>query len=555
MRRSCLHSRDLLAGVIAVAACLPNTVAYAQVPSGPAPVMDNPAAAGVEVMTRGPIHEAFAQPVNSGVVRPLLAPKKPPEPIDEVPPDAKPAGEQTAWIGGYWAWDDDRKNFSWISGVWRVPPPGQRWIAGYWTEVPGGYSWVSGFWSPVDQQEVAYYPEPPASLEQGPTSDPPSADVVWVSGCWRWTDAGYAWQPGYWAEAQPDWVWVSASYYWSPRGWVFRDAYRDYRLDRRGLLFAPVYFSSDLYRRPGYFYSPSVVIDSSLLTFYLFVRPNYSHYYFGDYYAANYDGLGIYPWFGVRRHVGYAYDPLFAYYGWRNRVSDPHWARNLQNWHAYYRAHPDQRLPHNLADARRIAEAGGQRRDRQFLNIADSLQNWRNRPGAVTRLDTVSPEQKTRFRETARLTRQFGTERSRMEAAGTATAGDQRGPSLDPNAAGKQNRPETLTLPRVARSLPQGAPTRMDGRARQVMKPILPSSPTQRTDQATSGIRRPSIPSQPQGREVEPRRAREQRQPQGAFQGGREQASPQSRRMEQGGGGDKPRGGDKGAQREGRGRR
>ena len=60
------------------------------------------------------------------------------------------------------------------------------------------------------------------------------------------------------------------------------------------------------------------MIDSSLLTFYLFARPDYCHYYFGDYYAASYDRLGIYPWFAVRGHRGYAYDPLFTFYSWRN---------------------------------------------------------------------------------------------------------------------------------------------------------------------------------------------------------------------------------------------
>ena len=54
-------------------------------------------------MTRGPVHEAFAAPV---VHDPKAAPtidKEPPAPINELPPDQKPAGQNVQWISGYWA--------------------------------------------------------------------------------------------------------------------------------------------------------------------------------------------------------------------------------------------------------------------------------------------------------------------------------------------------------------------------------------------------------------------------------------------------------------------
>ena len=131
MRRFCLCACVVCAGMIAMAAYSSGTTAYAQNPGPPPAAGDNsaapatPASAGTEVMTRGPIHEAFAQPVNSGEVKPLVVPNKPPEAIEEVPPDVKPADENAIWIGGYWGWDDDRKDFDWVSGVWRVPPPGR----------------------------------------------------------------------------------------------------------------------------------------------------------------------------------------------------------------------------------------------------------------------------------------------------------------------------------------------------------------------------------------------------------------------------------------------
>jgi hypothetical protein len=75
---------------------------------------------------------------------------------------------------------------------------------------------------------------------------------------------------------------------WTPRGYIFVDGYWDYPVGRRGMLFAPVYFNSGLYSRRGYNYSPSIVLDLALFAEHLFLRPNYHHYYFGDYYDVGY---------------------------------------------------------------------------------------------------------------------------------------------------------------------------------------------------------------------------------------------------------------------------
>src|SRR5262245_26496502 len=68
-----------------------------------------PVPKGVEVLARGPVHEAFAtfaaEPVAAKPV-----PKKPPQALDEMPPDEKPDGD-VLWIPGYWHYDDERKDF------------------------------------------------------------------------------------------------------------------------------------------------------------------------------------------------------------------------------------------------------------------------------------------------------------------------------------------------------------------------------------------------------------------------------------------------------------
>src|SRR4051812_21229566 len=77
------------------------------------PVADD--GSGVQVLTQGPIHEAFAEPVVYDPRPGPLIPKQPPAPIEEMPPEQKPEGDNVQWVPGYWAWDDSRNDFLWIS--------------------------------------------------------------------------------------------------------------------------------------------------------------------------------------------------------------------------------------------------------------------------------------------------------------------------------------------------------------------------------------------------------------------------------------------------------
>src|SRR5262245_20081584 len=78
---------------------------------------------GIEVLARGPVHEAFAEPAETRPQPSAVVEKRPPDPIDEVPPDEKPEGDDVVWVPGYWAWDGDREDYLWVSGFRRVPPP------------------------------------------------------------------------------------------------------------------------------------------------------------------------------------------------------------------------------------------------------------------------------------------------------------------------------------------------------------------------------------------------------------------------------------------------
>ena len=110
---------------------------------------------GVEPLDKGPVHEAFAQPVNKNPQPGSIIHKQPPKPVDEVPPEQKPEGDNVQWIKGYWAWDAERNDFIWVSGFWRVPPPDRRWVAGSWGQVDGGWQWSPGYWASNQQNNNA----------------------------------------------------------------------------------------------------------------------------------------------------------------------------------------------------------------------------------------------------------------------------------------------------------------------------------------------------------------------------------------------------------------
>jgi hypothetical protein len=276
---------------------------------------------GVEIQTRGPVHEAFAQPVSRDPEPAPLVRKKPPEPIPELPPDLKPEGEASVWIPGYWAWDEDRDDYLWVSGTWRVPPPGRTWVPGYWDDEQGGWRWVAGYWAVQGEAQVELYPEPPAPIQEAiPAQE--EEGTTYIAGNWVYRSDRYWWRPGYYVRYRPGWVWVNPCYYWTPAGYVFTDGYWDLDFQRRGLLFAPIYFHQPYWQRAGWYYRPHYAVHTDFLFGSLFVNVGRRHYFFGDYYEARYGGLGYYPWANYRFGGGRYYDPMFAYYRWHFRDRD-----------------------------------------------------------------------------------------------------------------------------------------------------------------------------------------------------------------------------------------
>jgi hypothetical protein len=377
----------------------------------------------MQLLTRGPIHEAFAEPVVFDPQPGPIVPKEPPPPVEELPPAQKPAGDNVQWIPGYWSWDDQRNDYVWVSGLWRDVPPGRQWVPGYWSQAQGGFQWTSGFWAPTgqDQAQLQYLPAPPPSVESGPSGPAPSPDSTWSPGTWVWQDNRYAWQPGSWMPFQPDWVWVPPHYLWTPSGYLYNDGYWDRSLLERGQAFAPVYFEQPLYRQPGFTYTPSLGLLGSALASSLFVRPASQQYYFGDYYDASNFQSGIYPWYSFHQSR-HGYDPLFAHYATLQGRNDPNWQNNLHEEYRYRRDHPEAR-PFQTYAQQRVVREGNAARNLVLARPIHQMASGSNPPFRFEQLD------ENRRRELATQGAQFRQIREQRQSREVAArAGNEPGP-------------------------------------------------------------------------------------------------------------------------------
>ena len=353
-----------------------------------------PLATGLETIARGPMHEAFAEPlVDFRSQQPLQVTGSLPAAVNERPGLIQPPADQRSaeWLPGYWGLEEPIESsgrgfdsasdlqWCWVSGTYRYAPPGRRWVAGSWQLQNGISRWTPGYW--IDETApIAFLPPPPALVNETPSAAP-STNHFWVPGQWIPRGGQYRWRPGYYVAAQRDWVWVPAHYVPDPRGYVYISGYWDYRLEDRGLLYCPVRV------RPTYqisqIYQPAVPINVGVALVNLFVQPGYQHYYYGNYYGDQYSNVGLVPWAGYSsggRYANYGgggrygygpgyYDPLAVYYG----VNQPAYFNQLSGIRRGVRRNP----------ALQPGIAVGNRR-------SDLIRNGLIIAGAVTLIDAVS---------------------------------------------------------------------------------------------------------------------------------------------------------------------
>lgn len=405
--------------------------AYGQAPPAPpaAPAgapsqLDDP-----QVLEQGPLHEAFAEPLALEQQAAEIVPRRPPEPIEELPPELEPEGHNVQWIPGYFQWQADLEDFVWVSGLYRDLPPGRKWIPGAWHEVEDGWQWAPGFWAEGDMQELNYLPTPPATLEQGPSSPAPGDNYLWAPGCWRWRGDGYAWQTGYWYEVQTDWVWVPSHYCYTPYGSVFVRGYWDYPFGLRGLLYAPLYWGRGANFYAGYYYRPRYVLNTALIIGSLFIDRHYNHFYYGYNRYGN-QPAWLHDWgydHGRHGHRNY-YDPLYAQHEWNDRHGD----RGRDGPRGDFRARDGDRLVTDVNQLDR--KRRGEMKLRQVDNAQQTAERTRSdqyRQFSQRRAESAGAEQSAGTAQVRRRSESGATEararfENRSQVQNDGSTGDQR---------------------------------------------------------------------------------------------------------------------------------
>jgi hypothetical protein len=484
-------TRGCLAAVLAVSIGL----SWATVISQAQPA-DNDAP-GAQVLTRGPVHEAFAGMVTFNPEAGVTVTKAPPDIIEELPPEERPEGDNVAWIPGYWGWDDERNDFLWVSGTWRALPPGREWLAGYWAQTPRGYQWTSGYWADTTVRETTYLPPPPVTVEVGPNIAAPSSDYGWTPGCWVWYQGHYAWRPGYWAQCRADWDWIPSYYSWTPRGYLFVGGFWDYPVARRGVVFAPVYFEPAVYARRGYVYSPTIVISLGVFSDHLFLRPSYQHYYFGDYYAPRYAQVGFYASFSFQssRH---GYDPFYSHQRWEHR-QDRDWERRVEASYQYRRDNEAARPPRTWAAQRTISPTIAES-DQNRMRVAAPIDQVAKRKDSKVRFQPVAREERQQLAKRGQEVQKSREQRRTLEAKATGPIAQK---------PGEISQPAKVQIPRspiVAKPVNQLSRNQAPPAAQQAPKPDLKRQPKSEAAGPQPKAEQSNPQAQPQPRQVEPKK-------------------------------------------------
>ena len=370
----------------------------------------------VRPLTEGPLHEAFLSPRKDR--NPKRVEQAPPPPLSERP-GIEPPSASAEWIEGYWEWDTSRNDFVWVTGTWRVAPPGRFWVNGYWKRDDKGWFRVPGFWSERKTDRLDYRKDgPPHDHPDDEPGDPPNADCFFIPGQYYPDGDGVVWKKGYWTKAQPGWSWVPAQWVRQPDGWVFQEGYWDRTLEDRGILFTPAEVDKGARGTDDLTYQPYSKVAPEMYGQLngAFGRPNSNYdgypgvyyddsgryYGYGSYgYLNGYYGYLDYPYYGGNGYPynttpvqngmggGYGYGDPYGGYGGIRRV----WRRRLWRWRVrrlWTLRRPDGRRIRLWARRPRLW------RIRLWLSVRVRLSLWLRRPW--TRLRRIRLRRIWRFR-------------------------------------------------------------------------------------------------------------------------------------------------------------
>jgi hypothetical protein len=215
------------------------------------------------------------------------------------------------------------------------------------------------------------------------------------------------------------------------------------------VLFAPIYAQRSVYSRPGYAYSPSIVIQAGSLTGALFVSASSRHYFFGDYYGDQYSQKGIRPWFEAdQNHHGY--DPIYAQQKWDRGRTDANWESNVRENYQLRQKNVDARPARTyLAQAARAAQAPAQARAN--LLIAAPLAQVSARREAATPFVKIDQNQRKALGGQGKNLSTYRDARAKWESTGNTA------PQVESTKARQQTAPQVTGRPSEKQARPVSA--------------------------------------------------------------------------------------------------
>lgn len=156
-----------------------------------------------------------------------------------------------------------------------------------------------------------------------------------------------------------------------------------------------------------------MVINSSVFSSHLFLRPSYGHYYYGDYYGTNYAGAGYSPWFSYNSsRLGY--DPFYAQQRWNNRLNSG-WDQTIQTNYRTYQTNANTRPPRTWSDYQaRIASSTPA--TRQNLLIAQPFSEYSRGKESAFKYQAFDKTERQQFTQRELAYRQLRDQRQKLES-------------------------------------------------------------------------------------------------------------------------------------------
>jgi hypothetical protein len=159
------------------------------------------------------------------------------------------------------------------------------------------------------------------------------------------------------------------------------------------------------------------------------LRPRYQHYYFGDYYSANYQAAGFYPSYSYNSGR-YGYDPLFAHERWQHR-QDGQWQRRVAADFQNRRDHEDARPPRTWAAQRALSAAGVRSRETNPA-VAAPFSQFTKSQNSPLRYQPVDALERQKLAQRAQDVQRFGEERQKLETTAAAHSAGQPAKPFSP---------------------------------------------------------------------------------------------------------------------------